>query len=539
LESDRTGIEIQGAADTGKKLLRLIAPRFPYINIYSHIAIPPLGLMYVGTAASLTGRYDVEIIDENNWRYDDHRALQAERPADAVGFYCGLSTTMLRVFELAGMYNEMGVLTIAGGGHVDVLPEEALRKGIDVVVRGEGEAALVELLDAHFSGEGFAGIPGLAYLGTDGEIVLNDARPPVADLDTLPDPDFSLLIDIRRPIKFVPISRTRGCNYRCEFCSVNSRMGPARFASPRKTLGHLEKLVADGRRFFFFVDDNFAQDRESVLSLCEGIAELKRKYRSKLDFTLQVRTQVARDPRMMEALQEAGAKVLCVGIESPIPEDLRNMRKGQNVDDVQADLRNLRRNGFLIHGMFIFGYPLREGNLRMPAKERIKRFKNFIRRAKIDTIQVLLTCPLPGTELRHRLQTQNRIYSTNDLGWEYYDGNFPLFEPDEPMSPEEVQESIKKIMGKFYQFKYMFMVGLNIFSFSTLIFYLHNIKSGWRRWYRPWRNNLARFGGWIILRRWLSEFKKDKFLQKLQEAKKHLKLNRLQENKITLNNKVP
>jgi hypothetical protein len=69
----------------------------------------------------------------------------------------------------------------------------------------------------------------------------------------------------------------------------------------------------------------------------------------------------------------------------------------------------------------------------------------------------------------------------------------------------------------------MFMVGLNIFSFPALIFFLHNIKSGWRKWYRSWRNNLLRFGGWVTIRGWDSAFKKDKFLQKLQKAKERLK----------------
>ena len=145
--------------------------------------------------------------------------------------------------------------------------------------------------------------------------------------------------------------------------------------------------------------------------------------------------------------------------------------------------RTFHKFGFLVHGMFIFGYPLQEGaNFKMPLKERIKRFKNFIRKAKIDTIQIMLPVPLPGTELRQRLQKQKRIYPTRDVGWEYYDGNFPLFEPDEPITAEEMQNSTRKIMGMFYQFKYMFMLGLDVFSFHALIFFLHNIKKGLRKW---------------------------------------------------------
>jgi hypothetical protein len=131
--------------------------------------------------------------------------------------------------------------------------------------------------------------------------------------------------------------------------------------------------------------------------------------------------------------------------------------------------------------------------------------------------------PIPGTELRDRLQRQKRIYPLEDIGWEYYDGSFPLFEPDEPLSSEEMQQGGRRIMGRFYQFGYMFLVPVNIFSFTSLIFFFHNIRLGWRWWYRSWRNHLVRFGGWIILRKWTIAFRRDNFSQKLQKGRQHLR----------------
>jgi hypothetical protein len=185
--------------------------------------------------------------------------------------------------------------------------------------------------------------------------------------------------------------------------------------------------------------------------------------------------------------------------------------------------RIFHKSGFLVHGMFIFGYPLRENaNLETPVKERVRCYKDFICKAKIDTVQVMLPVPLPGTELRRRLAQQNRIYPLEDIGWEYYDGNFPLFEPDKPLTSEQVHTCAKKIMGKFYRFKYMFLIVVNIFSFPALIFFFHNIQLGWWKWYRPWRNYLMRFGGWITLKKWTIAFKRNKFSQKLQTAREHL-----------------
>jgi radical SAM superfamily enzyme YgiQ (UPF0313 family) len=223
-------------------------------------------------------------------------------------------------------------------------------------------------------------------------------------------------------------------------------------------------------------------------------------------------------------MQQAGIQTVAIGFESPIEDELKAMNKHISSADMLSLARIFHNFGFLVHGMFIFGYPLKENvNFKMSAKERVRLYKDFIRKAKIDTVQILLPVPLPGTELRHRLEKQNRIYPLADIGWEYYDGNFPLFESDDPLSSEEIQSSARRIMGKFYQLKYMFLVAVHIFSFPALIFFFHNIKSGWRKWYRPWRNDLVRFGGWITLKRWTIKFKRDTFLQKLQRAREHLK----------------
>jgi hypothetical protein len=80
----------------------------------------------------------------------------------------------------------------------------------------------------------------------------------------------------------------------------------------------------------------------------------------------------------------------------------------------------------------------------------------------------------------------------------------------------------KKIMGKLYRFKNMFLIAFNIFSFPTMIFFLHNIQLGWQRWYRKWRNSLIRFGGWMIYKKWKVAFRQNNFLQKLQTARHHL-----------------
>ena len=237
------------------------------------------------------------------------------------------------------------------------------------------------------------------------------------------------------------------------------------------------------------------------------------------------RLDKAKDPELLAAMRSAGIKYVAIGFESPIDEELKAMNKAINSREMLSLVRVFHQFGFLVHGMFIFGYPLAEPiSFRMPVKERVRRFRSFIRKGKIDTVQVLLPVPLPGTGLRHRLEQQNRIYALQDVGWEYYDGNFPLFEPDNPMTAEEIQEAGKQIMRRVYRFRHVLYVAANILLFPSIALYLHDIKLGWGRWYRSWRNNLIRFGGWITMRKWTADFGKGDFLQRLHTARERLTL---------------
>jgi radical SAM superfamily enzyme YgiQ (UPF0313 family) len=222
-------------------------------------------------------------------------------------------------------------------------------------------------------------------------------------------------------------------------------------------------------------------------------------------------------------MREACVNTVCIGFESPIAEELKAMNKRVRPEDMLANARRYHKAGFLVHGMFIFGYPLPEGlGVNLSTRERIHRFKTFIRKGRLDTIQVLLPVPLPGTEFTKRLAARDRIFTKNIVGWEYYDGNFPLFQPDDPLTPEEMHKALRKIMGRFYRFRYMFAVGLNVLIFPTMILSFFRIRVGWRKWYRLWRNALKRFGGWIILRHWTTALKQSKFSEKLVAARQRV-----------------
>ncbi|MEW5895056.1 MAG: radical SAM protein [Candidatus Omnitrophota bacterium] len=505
---------------------RMIAPVYPAFNIYSNIAsrTTALGPVYVITAVNKMAGWDAEMIDENNLRLHgpksrsggaDHEFLQRQRPADVVGLYGGLTSTIPRLYQLAGFYKNNGVVTIAGGQHFvgeNVL--EALTHGIDYIVFGEGEEAIQELLQAIEGKRDIAQVKGIAFF-KNGELVYTPSREPFLNFDHLPMPDFSLVRYAK--IKLYPVERIRGCGMDCEFCTVK---GKPRAGNIDRFLEQIKLLVETrDARHFFIVDDLFGQRRDETIQLCRQLRDYQRSIRLRLDFTAQIRLDKANDKELLSSMREAGINSVAIGFESPIEEELKAMNKHLKPEDMLSLTKIFRQHGFLVHGMFIFAYPGEDGTaFNMSAKERVRRYKRFIRKADLDTIQILNPIPLPGTQLRERLQRQNRIYPLKDVGWEYYDGNFPVFEPDPPLSTEEAQVSARKIMVSFYRFRYFFKIGLNILLFPAIAFFLTDIKKGWRTWYRLWRNDLVRFNGWIIIKKWNRNFQKDRFCERLQSA---------------------
>ncbi len=532
-ETTWEGEQEAATSETGTQRLRfrMVAPAFPAFNVYSGIAryTTALGPLSVATSVSHMDGWNVEVIDENNYRKfgpkdstgrPDHATLQAIRSADVLGLYGGLSSTIPRLYELARFYKKQGVTTIAGGQHfAGENIDDALANGVDFVVVGEGEETICELLAAIQEKRNPDDIAGIAFM-RGGQVIRTAERPPITNFDNLPLPDFDLIR--YASMRMYPINWVRGCGMDCEFCTVKGRPRPA---SVGRIVEQIASLVETrNARQFFIVDDLFGQRRTDALQLCRMLADYQTAIDMKLDITVQIRLDLARDAELLQAMRLAGVTTVCIGFESPIPEDLASMNKKTKPDDMLALTRLYHQAGFLVHGMFIFGYPAREGaGEPLPAKEQVRHFRQFIRKGRLDTIQVLLPVPLPGTELTRRLTEQNRIFPRDVVGWEYYDGNFPLFEPDAPLTAKEMHAAIRRIMGRFYRFRYMFVVALNILIFPAMVVPVFNLGGGWHRWYRSWRNSLKRFGGWIIIKRWDAAFKRGTFTQKLAEAGERLR----------------
>ena len=304
--------------------LRVVIPAYPAFNIYSRIArkTTALGPVYVASAVNEMERWDAEVIDENNLRPvrpraasggADHAVLQQQRPADVVGLYGGLTSTVPRLYEVARFYKDQGVVTVAGGQHfAGENVAEALASGIDYVVLGEGEVTIRELLGALEGKMAIRDVKGIAYL-EHGQIVHTTSREPLTEFDVLPLPDFSLVRYAR--IKIYPVERIRGCCMHCEFCTVK---GKPRSAPVERLLENIGLLVETyGAKEFFVVDDLFGQEREETIRFCDRLSEYQEQIGRRLSLTVQIRLDKARDPELLAAMRRAGIKYVAIGFESP------------------------------------------------------------------------------------------------------------------------------------------------------------------------------------------------------------------------------
>ena len=456
-----------------KKELTIIGiiPQYPQHsqnNIYAKIKMPPVGILSVMSQINHHPNFkEVYAIDENNYNgpqdflgLPDHSFLQARQPAQLALFYGGMSNSIPRLFTVARQYQGFGAITIAGGSHVDALPEEALKSGIDIVVHGEGEETILELLavltdhgNIVLNRAGLAQVAGISFLDETGAYVKTCARQPIGDLNELADPDLTLVKFLKKRWSAIPINRGRGCNWNCEFCVVNKQYGKYKSASVDTALRQLIKYSDMGYKQFFFTDDNFAQNPAEAIALCKGIGDYKRKFRKKIDIIVQVRSEAAENDELLEAMRRAGVSTLAIGYESPINEELRAMRKGVTVEKLIARSKKLS-NYFYLHGMFIFGYPSRREGQETSSftiKERATYFKKFFKKSGIDTIQLLNAVPLPGSELRARLESEGRLLPLSMVGWDKYDGLFLCYDPrPDGLDAFDLQNMPKILMRKRY-----------------------------------------------------------------------------------------
>ncbi|MCR4395663.1 MAG: B12-binding domain-containing radical SAM protein [Candidatus Saccharicenans sp.] len=406
----------------------------PGLHIFSKFPLPRLGAVLLSTMVRDRGyktRVFVEDVAEPDWSFIES--------SDLVGIST-ITSTAVRAYAIADRIRALGIPVVMGGPHVTFLAEEALDHA-DFVIRGEGENSLLELLEHLEKGKpALAAIRGLSYRGKDGENYHNPQGELIQDLDSLPEPDLSL-VHRWKPSNIYPISTSRGCPYGCRFCSVIQMFGRKyRFKSIEATLRELKRAALVSRATKFIVDDNFAADPGRTKEILRGILAEK----IKMCWSTQVRVDVAKDTELVRLLADSGCHTLYIGFESINPATLQAYNKKQGLEDIIACIRTLKNYGIHIHGMFVLGADT--DNL-----DTIRKTTEFARKHGIDTVQFLILTPLPGTPLFYDLMENQRLLHRD---WSKYDAHHVVHKPA-LLTPLTLQVETFKAMARFYSWKYI------------------------------------------------------------------------------------
>ncbi len=384
----------------------LIYPYFKPKRDRSVFRFPPLGISYIAAALEQAG-HKVELLDCTF--LERQEALQIARAAEAsvIGIYCMVSMREDCTW-FAQLLRSPGKLLIAGGPLPTCDPESFLEQ-FDVVVRGEGEQTVCELLQAYELGSDLEAIEGIVYRAKGGlsepehqDYVSTLQRSFVKELDKIAFPARNLLPNDRYiqygkkkyGYAITTVMSTRGCPYHCEFCSNVVFGGSYRERSARNVVDEIEIALGLGYDRISFADDVFTMKKSRVVEIC---AEIQHRG---LHFQWECLGRVdAIDFQMAATMKAAGCRRIFFGIESGDEAILRLMRKQITTAQARAAVQAAHDAGLEVGAFFILFYP---GDSDTTVLNTIK----FATDLPLDYLGLSMPYPLPGTALYERVKQQ-------------------------------------------------------------------------------------------------------------------------------------
>lgn len=401
----------------------------------------PMGLLYLAAVLEAKG-HSVKIIDMEVFRLTDSefkKILEKENP-----FLIGLTATTpvihkaVELCDIAKAVNK-GIKTLLGGPHPTQLPEETLAHGaVDMVVSGEGEKTICEILDLWPKGPEKLGQVRGIYFKKGGKTVFTGSREFIPDLDTLPFPAWHL-IDMslyHHPLvhstRMASVLTSRGCPFRCSFCTRGVFSQKHRQRSVQNVIAEIETLIEKYQiEEIHFVDDNLTLNRSYTEELCRALIRKNWKLKWATPNGVHIHTL---DENLLHLIKDAGCYRLSFGLESGNPETLKLIHKQQNLDETREVFRLCRKIGIETTAFAIIGFP-NEG------RREIDHTLKFLKEIKADLANFHMLIPLPGTEIYRELDAKGYIL---DRDWSrFVFHNHPPYRTDH-LSPEEIFREYKR-----------------------------------------------------------------------------------------------
>jgi len=410
---------------------------------------PPMGLALIAAVLE-NARYQVSVVDANILGLKPEEVLPLVNDADVVG----LTTMTPTIGAAIGIAHHLKranprLTIILGGCHATLLPEETLANApeIDIIVAGEGDKTIIQLLQAIEERQPFEGVSGIAFR-RDGRVVVNQATAETVELDSLPFLAYHLLPWQKyrphpphgRARPFGAIITSRGCPYHCSYCSKPIFGSKFRAQSPERVVSEIIHHVRTfGFREIAFYDDVFTLNKKRAYAIADEII----RARLKIDWTCETRVNLV-DKDLLQHLKLAGCYAIAYGIESASPDILSRLHKDISLEQVEETVTITREAGLQTIGYFMLGSP-------GETTETIKKTIDFAKKLKLDFAQFAITTPFPGTELYDiYIKGGNR-----KIPWESFvyagtgKSTIPTFTSNR-LSRDELQKWISKAYKKFY-----------------------------------------------------------------------------------------
>lgn len=406
---------------------------FLYPNASRYIGIP-LGVSSLCSVASSAGYncslFDATFIDDAllSEAFIEHITRSG---CEVLLVHCTSADWWLVKAFLDLLHRELGTnrpMTIIGGQHPTILPEEVLKEpGIDVVVLGEGEIVLEQILQYLQQGRDLARVRN-CWIKRNGQVVKNCVRELVSDLDTLPYPEWGLF-DGRHRMQYAEdglptgvrplnIESSRGCPYSCTFC-MNAYYrdlysGFGGYCRAKSAARIVSEAVLSrntlGINYIQFVDDNF-------LVYKERLKELSVIFPAEVGLPFSVQTSADKiDKKSVGLLKNMGVEMLALGIESG-DESYRAKILGKSITDRQIlNAVNLAKE----HGIGTMAYYM--VGLPFETSEEIEHTIAFNDLVQPDISIVSLFFPFPGTPL-HKEISDKKMKNGMDFGPDFFHGS--------------------------------------------------------------------------------------------------------------------
>ncbi|MEK6756670.1 MAG: radical SAM protein [Bacteroidota bacterium] len=372
---------------------------------------PPLGILYLSTYLKSKGFF-VQVFDSTFHRKEDfYQFIENERPP-VVGIYCNLMTK-LNVLEMIRFCKSRGSVVVLGGPEPPYYAEEFLEYDADVIVIGEGELTMEEVL-ASVSKVGvhrLQGVDGIAFKDENGNVIRTSPRQMIKDLDLLPFPDREA-IDIEQYISTwrqhhrlgsVSLITARGCPYTCKWCSHGVYGFSHRRRSPQNVVNEVEHLVHRYKPDMMWIaDDVFTINHKWFYQYAD---EMKR-HDLKVPFECISRADRLNED-VLKVMADLGCFRIWFGSESGSQRILDSMSRGVTVEEVQQATRLARRYGIEVGLFVMLGY---NGETISDIEATIDHLK----RTQANIFLTTVAYPIKGTAYHQEIES--RI--TTDLSWE-------------------------------------------------------------------------------------------------------------------------